>query len=622
MDRYGAIELSMVKRSDYFERYPGRTRMIDPNQNRIDYGDNLRAPVGFDLSYAIATTFSLDLDALLCLPVALCLDSTLEGDLKGEKMAMLEAIGQLSGRLKVFFQQGNISAPHSFNRLFTLLEPCIVPVVPGEVFSSFHPKVWLLRFIDARMKVRYRLLVLSRNLTFDRSWDLAVTLEGEVSDARNAESDGLIDLLTGLASKAPDFAVAFSAFKKELPFVQWARPPGFGRLETLLGDDRRVPINFGRGTDSILVISPFLHPKALDFLKSKAANRWLFSRAEEMNRIGEARLADWECYCLSERVVSGEDDIDDLDHAMVQNLHAKAIFVKNGDTTHWHVGSANATTAALGDGTALPRNTEFMLRMSGSGSDLSPQQAIHELVGSPEEPTGIFVRHVFEAATEIEEPLDSQVRRQLVHQLINTQWTVSARSDDENTYTCSVGFSPDFRNIAPEHLAAIEVGQISFGSFKPLSSPLVWSGMATTQISAFLRLRIVIGVDAAWEGIVKAALKIEGGDRRDQKIYAELIDSQEKFMAYVQMLLQPDCDRAELFGIDLSRSFNTAGDGALNKLISGPVFESLLRSASRQPEQLRRIDILLNRLNSMNVKVPVKFQHLWKQYKTFLGTTK
>lgn len=596
--------------------------MIIPNQNRIDYGDNLRAPVGFELSYAVATTFSLDLDALLCLPVALCLDSTLEGDLKGEKMAMLEAIGQLSGRLKLFFQQGNISAPHSFNRLFTLLESCIVPVVPGEVFSSFHPKIWLLRFIDASTKVRYRLLVLSRNLTFDRSWDLAVTLEGEVREARNNESDGLIDLLTELSPKAPDFAIAFSMFKKELPLVQWTRPPGFGRLETLLGDDQRVPINFGRGTDSILVISPFLHPKALDFLKSKATNRWLFSRADEMNRIGEARLTDWECYCLSERVVDGEDDIDDLDHAMAQNLHAKAILLKNGDTTHWHVGSANATTAALGDGAALPRNTEFMLRMSGSGSDLSPQQAVHELVGTANEPTGIFVRHVFEAATEIEEPLDSQVRRQLVHQLINTRWTVIARPDGDETYACTVGYSPDFSNTVPEHLAAIEVGQVSFGGFKPLAGPLVWPGMATTQVSAFLRLQIVIDGETTWKGIVKATLQMEGGDRRGQKIYAELIDSQEKFMAYVHMLLQPDCDKAELFCIDLNRSVNTAGDGALNKLIGGPVFESLLRSASRQPEQLRRIEILLSRLNSMKVKVPDEFHHLWKQYKSFLGTKK
>ena len=596
--------------------------MLIPNQNRIDYGDNLRAPVGFELSYAIATTFSLDLDALLCLPVALCLDSTLEGDLKGEKMAMLEAIGQLSGRLKVFFQQGNISAPHSFNRLFTILEPCLAPVVPREVFSSFHPKVWLLRFIDARKKVRYRLLVLSRNLTFDRSWDLAVTLEGEVREARNTECDGLIDLLTELAPKAPDFAVAFSTFKKELPLVQWTRPPGFGRIETLLGDDQRVPINFGRGTDSILVISPFLHPKALDFLKSKAARRWLFSRADEMNRIGEASLADWDCYCLSDRVVDGEDDIDDHDHGMNQNLHAKAILVKNGDTTHWHVGSANATTAALGDDAALPRNTEFMVRMSGAGSELTPQKVIDELVGFKDKPTGIFVRHVFEAATEIEEPLDSQVRRQLVHQLIKTRWTVSARSDGDETYACTVGFSPDFGNISAEHLAAIEVGQVSFGAFKPLSGPLVWSGMSTTQVSAFLRLQIVIDGETAWKGVVKADLQVEGGDRRGQKIYAELIDSQEKFMAYVHMLLQPDCDKAELFGIDLSRSFNTAGDGALNKLIGGPVFESLLRSASRQPEQLKRIDILLSRLNSMKVKVPVEFQHLWKQYKSFLGTKK
>lgn len=589
--------------------------MLNPQTNRVDYGDKLRPPAGFELSYALATTFSLELDTLLCLPIALCFDSTLEGDLQGEKMAMLEAIGQLSGRLKVFFQQGNIHAPHSFNRLFTLLEPCLAPVVPDTEFSSFHPKIWLLRFTDPGKQVRYRLLVLSRNLTFDRSWDIAVTLEGRVGENKSSENDGLLDLLANLAPQATEFASAFSAFKKELPKVQWEIPAGFSSLKTLLGSPDHVPLDFGRGTNAVLVISPFLHADALDLMKSKASQCWLFSCADELNRISVGRLDGWQCYSLSERIVDGEDE---LENAKAQNLHAKVILVQNGATNHWHIGSANATTAALGDGSAQPRNTEFMVRMSGTGEAHSPEYLITELVGTEEEPTGIFVRHVFEEPAVNDEPLESHIRRQLVHLLIQAEWCIHARPADEEAYVCEVTYRADLINRLPAYPGVIEVGQLAMGTFKPLSSPLVWEGMAATQVSAFLPLRVVIDGIVVLEVIVKAKLSMQGGDRRDQKIYADLIDGPEKFMAYVHMLLQPNRDKTELFDIDLSRSGSSWADGAMARLINGPIFESLLRSAARRPEQLQRIDVLLGRLSAAKVAIPEQFSQLWKQYKSFL----
>jgi hypothetical protein len=66
-------------------------------------------PLNFELSYAFATSYTLELNTLPSLPVAMCFDSTLDGDLQGEKLALLEAIGQFRGRLKVFFQQGSIA---------------------------------------------------------------------------------------------------------------------------------------------------------------------------------------------------------------------------------------------------------------------------------------------------------------------------------------------------------------------------------------------------------------------------------------------------------------------------------------------------------------------------------
>src|SRR5690606_11805633 len=131
---------------------------------------------------------------------------------------------QLKGKVKVFFQQGCIKLPRQFNLLFSLLEPLLVPQVPTQAFSAFHPKLWLLRFIDQGKRVRYRLLVMSRNMTFDRSWDLAVALEGELAGARSDDNQGLVALLKALMPGAEDFRSELALLAKELARVTWDRP--------------------------------------------------------------------------------------------------------------------------------------------------------------------------------------------------------------------------------------------------------------------------------------------------------------------------------------------------------------------------------------------------------------
>jgi hypothetical protein len=45
--------------------------MLDVKRNRLDYGRLLIPPEGFTLRQAVATTYSVDLDTLLSIPIAL-----------------------------------------------------------------------------------------------------------------------------------------------------------------------------------------------------------------------------------------------------------------------------------------------------------------------------------------------------------------------------------------------------------------------------------------------------------------------------------------------------------------------------------------------------------------------
>lgn len=595
--------------------------MLNPSVDRLDYGEKLQAPEGFQLSYAVATSYSLELDTLLCLPLALSLNGTLEGNPHGGKLAALEGIRQLKGRLKVFFQQGNIKVPGAFTPLFTLLEPCLVPMVPSGCFSSFHPKIWLLRFTNDTRQVRYRLLVLSRNLTFDRSWDLAVALEGEVATENSRENDGLLELLQELApfarhkDKALDFAPAFTLFKKELPRVVWQKPNGFRELKTLLGKAQQVPLDLGGSTNAVLVISPFLHAEALDMLKERGERHWLFSRAEELERLGAEKLAGWECFALNQRVVNGEDH---LDNGKTQNLHAKLVLVQNGATSHWHVGSANATKAALGGlRQAPPRNTEFMLRLSSSGIAQSAEQLKLELIGSEENSTGVFIPHSFQNEEQQEQSSDDEGLRKLLHTLIKDDWSVRAKVNADFTYRCEVHCSAPL-------LASSESVQVRFldvPGYQDLKATLVWDRLSLLQVSAFLVVKVRVG-DKVIERVIKASLIIDGGDGREQKIVSDLIDSPHKLLAYIRMVLQPDHEKTEWFARDPGASALDGSDELLSHLMGGPIYESLLLCAARQPEKLQRIEAVLSHLRSVEGRIPDDFNRLWDNYKAFLGTEK
>jgi len=60
--------------------------------------------------------------------------------------------------------------PGKYQPLLTFLEPCIYDVEPPDADGVFHPKVWALRLLGPGGEIRYRVLCLSRNLTFDRCW--------------------------------------------------------------------------------------------------------------------------------------------------------------------------------------------------------------------------------------------------------------------------------------------------------------------------------------------------------------------------------------------------------------------------------------------------------------------
>ena len=282
--------------------------MLEPRRDRFDYGEQLNAPEGFELSAAIATTYTLDLDTLLAVSVALGFKDSLEGDLNGVKFVLHEAISGLKNKLRVFYEKGKITVPTEYSYLFTLLEPCVSPVIPeGGEFSSFHPKVWLLRYVGSEKKrkpeIRYRLIVLTRNLTFDKSWDIAASIDGTLkSEVQTKGSDNdWVRFFLDLMKSDKEFTPS-KTLKKELPYIKWNMSYGWTPKLLPGGGKFGQPLDLKK-IERLLVVSPFIKDagnqiKALNWLGdhvSEGGEKLLFSRAEELNAIGEYALYGWEC---------------------------------------------------------------------------------------------------------------------------------------------------------------------------------------------------------------------------------------------------------------------------------------------------------------------------------------
>lgn len=604
--------------------------MLVPDKNRLDYGEQLIAPEGYELTHAIATTYSLDLNTLLTVPIAMCFGHTLEGSVEHMRIALLEALGMLGDKLTVFYQQGNIKLPDKYNSLFGLLESSLIPVVPnaGEsnsAFSSFHPKLWLLRFEspDETKNVKYRLIVLSRNLTFDRSWDLSAVINGESRGKRKLANWPLIDFFDEIYRSSSTKSFDDMIDPQELVRVLWDKPDNIselGFLSTIFdkSNKRQHPIHLEHGNQTMLAVSPFIRGGnkvgALDWLSTFAPDdqRYLFSRKEELDMAGEKALDGWHCYALNEHLVDAEENEEMDQSPFVENdlnLHAKLLVVDETDSTSsWHLGSANTTQAAMGDASDHPRNSEFMLRLTGSKDQIGVNSLIEQWVN--EHGTGLFTKHEFSELEQIEEEDSDRVLRLLEFSLIKTDWKLEVNTNGDDEYQLTLkGTQVDI----PSNFE-VKVSTLSASQPRPLAREVIWNGLKPSQISALIHFEISENDSVAKNLVVQAQITFNCNLDRGKAITNELLENRAQFMSYIAMLLHIDPSKQDLMNSLQKGGVEGAGSVFFTK--DSVIYEKLMRAAALSPELLERIDRLQAQVDERII--PDEFKTLWGVFSSFV----
>ncbi|MXX70765.1 MAG: hypothetical protein F4Y73_02650 [Gemmatimonadetes bacterium] len=362
--------------------------------------DSLRPPAGYRLRRAVGTSFTLDLMALLTAPLTFTFFDAHDDDGAPvtDPVTLLEALRRHAERITLFCQAGAIGVPNPNQMLLAFLEGSVVEVQPPRKSGIFHPKVWVLNFEAKGRPGVYRVLCLSRNLTFARAWDTCLRLEGDVTEAQGdfERNDPFADLLLELPKLAtrpvsPELDSEFGRMAREIRRVDFELPRHFTDFHVHnfgLGDRREWPFPVGGRS---LVVSPFLVRSTVEQLVRDHGLEVLISRPEAIGdviRNAEREKLPRTFYVLSPAAGLNARDAEqegkegpgeppsNQDRLELAGLHAKLFVFEKDGQARLFTGSANATSAAF------EQNVEVLVELVGRRKDCG----IDTLLGSDADP--------------------------------------------------------------------------------------------------------------------------------------------------------------------------------------------------------------------------------------------
>ena len=598
--------------------------MLNPNSRSL-YTSALTPPPGMVFDEAVATTFSMDPAFLLEAPVYLALMAA-DGQTDPDPLAVLEAIRRYSKRITVYVQRGRIQIPSIANPLFGFLEDMILEVTAPKG-GVFHPKVWAIRFVspDQGSEI-YRLVVLTRNMTTDQSWDLSLQLEGSITDRKCKSNKPLAHffnmlprLMTGSVKQAR--AKQTTRFAKALHRVQWELPDGFDKLAFYLpgmqGFDWQPP-----EANRVAIISPFCSDHFLETLamRSEAADA-LISRPESLSALKQETLELFtQCLHLDDAAETEDGDEEDFaENSFATGLHAKVYLFETryySDYTHVIMGSANATDAAL----SVEKNIEILVELIGKKTKVG---GIDELLSA--DGLGEYLVD-FEASEETETDLErkdaecrvDQARSQLSEAALTIVCSPGSR---EGLWALLLtGQIPVLDGIVNASAWPITVSQESLVNIEGSDSHAQiklgeFSASSVTSLIAF-ELR-TDHQDVTSRFVLN--LPVSGiPEERYSAILQTVIRNQDGFIRYLLLLLGDDTAS----GLDASSGATWAK--WLARLTAGedtPLLEELTRTYSRHPKRLSEISGLIRELSQGNKNgiIPEDFLRLWTVFESAIG---
>lgn len=519
--------------------------MLEPSRDRLDYGAMLRPPEpGFTLVHAVASTYSLDLSALLAALLPLGVEGDAKSHCRNNPIFMLYVFKKLFRKISVFCDAAAVSVPDTQrNKLLASLDRIVFPV---RHRSAFHPKFWLLKF-EREGEIRYRLAVLSKNITFDRSWDVAMFFDGVVKDSRSNGAP-LADMLDFLKQsqwgkgKRLQGVSAMAAEVRNVEFSSDEIQPGeflllpFGVKSDALAEDA-VLLNPTAKFSRLMVISPFLSRTAVSGLFARGrdgAEKLLFSRKQAFADCFQDGENGIQCYCVKDEIVFGEESAaleSQPEKPQEEDIHAKIYLFQQyqSSTPYLYLGSANLTRNGMGEA-----NVELLLRVKLRGhniyetmrKDLLPEDenGVFELCGTvPEEENS--------AEKETMEELKMEFRKLVLE---GKRFTAKVEETSAG-YAVSLHCPDDLRCDCKIEIAPLN------GKWQEFSSVVKFAAQPAETLSDFYRIRFSRGLVKLERILLIDTVSSAGLEEvRQSALESDFLKKSADFLEYFSYILAED----------------------------------------------------------------------------------
>ncbi len=584
--------------------------MLRPSSDRLNYGNLLTPPPEFEADFALGTTYSLDLEALVGLPLALFLSEEMNKSLLNNPIVALEGLRRSAERFAVLCEGGQIKVPQNQNAVFSLLEDSVFEVVlPNNL--SFHPKIWLIRYQDERKQPLYRLLVLSRNLTFDRSWDMAVCLEGRLAEGADDEAAAkqnmpLMTFIEYLRVRVKNRKKReqISKMLEELKQIHFhtndLNYSDFSFHPLGIPEHTKQPSELFDTYKDLLVISPFISKGMVERLNKLALSnsiRTLITRRTEVAKLSQELLETFDVYAMKEMVIEGEEGLsgDDLNDETYQNqdIHAK-FYARSKYSQHsFFVGSANCSESAFSG------NVEFLLQLRYRKHGFKIQHLLDDLFGKDDKDNPF---ELIKELPEVDAPdtTAADLLEKAIKQLCRTRSKASVTKEGQQ-YRVKIELAkiPEEVDLTIASITGIQPVKLEPVTILPL--------LPLEQLSEFYQVTA-----CKEETTVRRIIKIKTTgipEERDKAVFRSIIRDRDTFMKYVAFLLSDSLLLSSLEQMDAER----LGKGKWNvSWLQAPVlYENMLKTVARDPERLKEIERVVKLIDDQEI-IPEDFNELYQ----------
>ena len=358
--------------------------MLKPGKKRDRhiYSDVLKAPSGYEFSFAVGTTYSLNPETLTSIAISLGLGSEMqEPDSITLSAKVKAALDKSVPNMLIFCNSGEIKTVKAKDKkFFSLFEDSIFEVKKER--GCFHPKVWVLEYKNSSDEKQYRLVVMSKNIAYDQCLDVVCVLDGKKAN-KEQKYLGIVNFLNYLKDQTnnDDAKKRLDNLCNTIKNVNFSSdsdggftfcPLGIGKNAYAMKDKDDL---LKKTHKDLVIMSPFVTADFLNQIKiqddSKAV---LITRRSELVNIWEKitdREKRFEIYVINEKILENEVGFEQdnnpqnagMNSEKFKDIHAKIYAFDK----FLYLGSMNATYSALNN------NVEAVLKLKFKDKNIADQ---------------------------------------------------------------------------------------------------------------------------------------------------------------------------------------------------------------------------------------------------------